>query len=218
MTALAAVSVCEAIRPLLPDGPRIKWPNDVLIGERKICGILVEQRDAAVMGIGVNVNISQAEFDEASLTGATSLAIVAGCAFETEYVAGRLIASLDEEYRRLLAGGEAELQKRWVSRMGLLGRRVSIELINGQRRSGRLAELTFSRIAWNEDAGPSGSAARNKSATYGAAIMRWPSLATPSAGLAAKNRTSANDENRPTVQRVNVPLSKPGNAISRRTK
>ena len=53
----AALAVCEGA--LLPHGldPRIKWPNDLLIGGRKVCGILIETTgDLAVVGVGLNVN------------------------------------------------------------------------------------------------------------------------------------------------------------------
>src|SRR5262245_26870605 len=58
LTAWAAVSVCETVRRLTGWQPRIKWPNDVLLHGKKVCGILIEQsqlagRLAAVVGIGL---------------------------------------------------------------------------------------------------------------------------------------------------------------------
>ena len=63
LTAWAAVSVCETI---LPGGTghqaTIKWPNDVLVAGRKVCGILIEQNRGTVAGIGLNVNQTQEMF------------------------------------------------------------------------------------------------------------------------------------------------------------
>src|ERR1019366_3193428 len=64
LTAWAAVSVCEAILKLADLDAQIKWPNDVLVQGKKVCGILIEQRTithadfplATVVGIGLNVS------------------------------------------------------------------------------------------------------------------------------------------------------------------
>ncbi len=61
VTTLAALAVCKAIEQMLPLQPAIKWPNDIYIGARKVCGLLAEtQRDShgsfLVLGVGLNVN------------------------------------------------------------------------------------------------------------------------------------------------------------------
>ncbi len=63
-TTLAALAVCHAIEATLPLQPRIKWPNDIYLGERKVAGLLAEtasgpQGAFLVLGIGVNVNASR---------------------------------------------------------------------------------------------------------------------------------------------------------------
>jgi BirA family biotin operon repressor/biotin-[acetyl-CoA-carboxylase] ligase len=69
------VAVCEAIESLADDQCRIKWPNDIWIGERKVAGVLIEARlpDWAVIGIGVNVAIAPEEFPEDLRWPATSI-------------------------------------------------------------------------------------------------------------------------------------------------
>src|SRR5438046_7649419 len=54
LTAWAAVSVCETVREAAGLQARIKWPNDVLVQGRKVCGILIEQGRGTVAGIGLN--------------------------------------------------------------------------------------------------------------------------------------------------------------------
>ena len=67
---VAGVAMCQALEPLVEPGMvQVKWPNDVYLVGRKVCGILVEKRDAGVphlcVGVGVNVNnsLEQAAFD-----------------------------------------------------------------------------------------------------------------------------------------------------------
>src|SRR5262249_46624313 len=75
LTAWAAVSVCETILGLANLQARIKWPNDVLVHGKKVCGILIEQRTnghpdfplATVVGIGLNVTQSADMFEQAGL-------------------------------------------------------------------------------------------------------------------------------------------------------
>lgn len=60
-TTLAALAVCDAIEAMLPLRPAIKWPNDIYLGQRKVCGLLAETGTGPhgmflVLGIGLNVN------------------------------------------------------------------------------------------------------------------------------------------------------------------
>ena len=59
-----AVAACEAIEALAPVSCAIKWPNDIWIAERKVGGILIEARppDWAVIGVGINLSITEGEF------------------------------------------------------------------------------------------------------------------------------------------------------------
>ena len=80
----------------------LRWPNDVLIGERKCAGILVETEDAAfIAGIGINVNHSEFPEDIAGL--ATSLRLATGRTHSREHLLDRLLESVDR-FTKLLAG------------------------------------------------------------------------------------------------------------------
>lgn len=64
LALVAAVAVHALVAPLLPDGARIKWPNDILVGQAKLAGILLERAgDAVVVGIGINVTGFPAKLD-----------------------------------------------------------------------------------------------------------------------------------------------------------
>lgn len=82
ITLLAGIAVCRAVRSLTGCEAKIKWPNDVVIGSRKVCGILTEMAaeidriEYMVLGIGINANI--AAFPESLAEKATSLQIEMG--------------------------------------------------------------------------------------------------------------------------------------------
>jgi BirA family biotin operon repressor/biotin-[acetyl-CoA-carboxylase] ligase len=146
LTAWAAVAVAETVREVTGLQARIKWPNDVLLQGRKVCGILIEQGRGTVVGVGLNVGQTAEEFAAAGLTEAGSLALFAPTAPDPEAVARRLIARLDEEYDALLRGEWATLEACWKWRIGLLGRRVAAECADGTTVHGRLRECAFAGL------------------------------------------------------------------------
>jgi BirA family biotin operon repressor/biotin-[acetyl-CoA-carboxylase] ligase len=145
LTAWAAVSVCETILRATGLQARIKWPNDVLIRGRKVCGILIEQARGTVVGIGLNVNQQADTFAAAELTEAGSLAVFAERTFDVREIARLLIRQLDEEYDLLHAGDFAGLEARWKRRLGLLGKQVTAECHDRVHR-GRLLDVAFEHV------------------------------------------------------------------------
>lgn len=142
----AALAVARTVEDVSEARPDIKWPNDVLIAGRKVCGILIETgsddqgRAFAVLGIGLNVNGTLAGDPE--LAGrATTLADVAGNALCREDVAATLLAHLDALYTRLSTGGEPalrEVRSVWRARLVTLGQHVRIA--QGERVQEGVAE------------------------------------------------------------------------------
>jgi len=145
LTAWAAVSVCETVRELTGLDATIKWPNDVFLIGRKTCGILIEQRQGVVIGIGLNVNQGADMFHAAGLPEAISLSAATGGAFDCRDVTRRLIGRLDADFRRLAEGDIEPLEASWRERLGLIGRPVTAECHDGNIR-GRLVELMFSGV------------------------------------------------------------------------
>jgi BirA family biotin operon repressor/biotin-[acetyl-CoA-carboxylase] ligase len=145
LTAWAAVSVCETILELTGLQARIKWPNDVLLQGRKVCGILVEQGRGTVAGIGLNVNQPAEAFAAAGLAEAASLAVLTGQRRDCHDVARRLLARLDEHYDALCMGDLTTLQACWTWRIGLLGKWVEAECRDGLHQ-GRLREMSWEAI------------------------------------------------------------------------
>ncbi len=145
LTAWAAVSVCETVRRVVGLQAKIKWPNDVLLKGRKVCGILIEQGRGTVVGIGLNVRQTADDFAAADLPHATSLGQHTSVALDTHSIARTLLGMLDEEYARLCDGDLATLEACWKWHLGLLGKDVRAECLDGERR-GRLLEVAFDGV------------------------------------------------------------------------
>ena len=108
----------------------IKWPNDVRVAGRKVCGILIEtSEDFAILGIGINVNGTLAG-DAELAAHATTLAEAAGRPIAREALLAALLRRLDALYAELQAGGEAareDVRERWRARLETLGHPVRIQ-------------------------------------------------------------------------------------------
>jgi BirA family biotin operon repressor/biotin-[acetyl-CoA-carboxylase] ligase len=105
LTSWAAETIDRTIREQLALRTTIKLPNDVYIKEGKVAGVLVEMRVikgggyVAILGIGVNVNQTAAEFSEEVRSGAISLAMAAGGQVDRHNFAVSLLRDLDRTYR-----------------------------------------------------------------------------------------------------------------------
>ncbi len=112
VTALAGVAVCRAVERICGIRPGLKWPNDPVLGNRKLCGILTElaleaetgRVQSLVLGIGVNVLQTQADFPPEVAEMATSLAMELGRPVSRPALAAALIEELDRLYAALEAG------------------------------------------------------------------------------------------------------------------
>jgi BirA family transcriptional regulator, biotin operon repressor / biotin---[acetyl-CoA-carboxylase] ligase len=114
MSLAAALAVRAGINQINPSIPiDLKWPNDVLIDGKKVCGILTEMNAEAtrvrylVVGMGVNVN--QANFPEELENDATSLRMETGSDWSRVELAAALLKSLDREYRQLTEQHDSRL-------------------------------------------------------------------------------------------------------------
>jgi BirA family biotin operon repressor/biotin-[acetyl-CoA-carboxylase] ligase len=139
LSLAVGLAVESAVREIAPAVvPDLKWPNDVLIGEKKFCGILTEMNAEAtrvrhiVVGIGINVN--QSTFPEELQDVATSLRLSTGKEWSRVELCVALLKSLEREYRQLLEHPEARdsILKRFEERSSwVCGRSVQIEQNGG---------------------------------------------------------------------------------------
>ncbi len=124
------VTVCEVLGNVSSAAVGLKWPNDIWLNDRKVCGILVEippvQRGRLVIGIGLNVNNSFAAAPPELQTIATSLRDEVGAEFDRANLLNDVVRQLDADLRRL-AENDSSLPSRWQSRCVLRERTVSLD-------------------------------------------------------------------------------------------
>jgi BirA family biotin operon repressor/biotin-[acetyl-CoA-carboxylase] ligase len=125
LSMAAPLAVCRGLEATTPLHPQIKWPNDVLIGGRKLSGILIESEFAgqapryALVGIGLNVNFRTADTEVAAI--ATSIAQELGSVVSREDVLAAVLNALGKLYE----GGE-DAYAGWRERLETLGREVTV--------------------------------------------------------------------------------------------
>ncbi|MFA5316796.1 MAG: biotin--[acetyl-CoA-carboxylase] ligase [Dehalococcoidales bacterium] len=128
LVMVAALAVASAIEKVTGLRPGIKWPNDVLINRRKVCGILIETKvgrgssNYAVVGIGINVNLRLADYPDIAPL-ATSLSDELGGAVSRLDLLCRLLEEFERLYLAASAGNSVFDQ--WRARLVTLGKRVT---------------------------------------------------------------------------------------------
>jgi len=130
---LAGLAVVSGVRRVAEVDAALKWPNDVLVGERKLAGILAERvDDAVVVGVGINVTTTRHELP---VPTATSLALAGAASTDREPLLKAVLRALAEDYTRWRkADGDPEswLRGTYVERCATLGRAVRVELAGGR--------------------------------------------------------------------------------------
>ena len=133
------LAVTKTLSSLIPDPrsliPSLKWPNDVLVGGKKIAGILCERKDDSVIG-GIGVNVGQTEFDKEIADRATSLALILPTSVSrlpSPVLALRdsILAELDNCYSRWRTDGFAAIYPEIAAVDFLMGREIAVRQTDG---------------------------------------------------------------------------------------
>jgi BirA family biotin operon repressor/biotin-[acetyl-CoA-carboxylase] ligase len=133
LTIMAGVALAEVLSRYCPGRVSLKWPNDVLIGMKKVCGILTEMsiKDGEVgfviIGIGVNVNMNREEFDEGLWDSATSLKEETSNSISRVEFAADLCRSFEKWYKILKTEGFDPVKYVWINFSGTVGRYVKVK-------------------------------------------------------------------------------------------
>jgi BirA family biotin operon repressor/biotin-[acetyl-CoA-carboxylase] ligase len=105
LTGVAARACAEAIAALTGLDPELKFPNDVLLGGRKVAGVLAEAREnRVVLGIGVNVNVAEAQLPQRVDRPATSLLVETGREIDRTVLLAELLERLERRYDDWVSG------------------------------------------------------------------------------------------------------------------
>lgn len=132
ITLLAGVAVAETIDTYCPGQVTLKWPNDVQIRGKKVCGILTEMRstisgiDCVIVGIGINVNMSLADISMDVRDTATSLKESAGTHFSRLDILAKLLTVFERWYGVFLKDGFAPVRAQWLKFFDMTGKRIRI--------------------------------------------------------------------------------------------
>ncbi len=157
-TLLAAVAVADTLTPLVPCAPRIKWPNDVLLGGRKVAGILSElvcepgRTSFVIVGIGINLNFPRNLMPPAIRERATSVMEETGKPVDRAAVARSLVRNLDNRYIEFEERGFAPIARSWNGYARMDGQWVRART-SEQERVGRVRELDgngFLVLEWGD--------------------------------------------------------------------
>lgn len=132
LTFLSVVALARTIERVAGLTSRIKWPNDLLIADRKIAGLLNElsaetdRVNFLILGIGVNLNMLPEQFPPDLRQPATSLAIECGKPVHRASFARALLEELDGLYGTYLAKGYEPIRAEWLRRSAMGGRTVTV--------------------------------------------------------------------------------------------
>lgn len=144
--AVIPVAAARALAELLPE-IAIKWPNDLLLHGRKICGILIDSEgqppDTHHIGVGINTN--RTSFPDELRERSTSIALATGREIERERVVLALARTVDEVVSLLEVGDVDTIAAEFRSRLGLLDRPVRVRTGN-QTIEGTLTDLDLDHL------------------------------------------------------------------------
>ena len=136
-----ALAVRDAVAGFIHREVTIKWPNDILIEERKICGILIQNTlsgtylQSTIIGIGLNVN--QRAFSP-ELSRAGSMALAADKTFDLEEITWALLQALEVRYLQLRQGMQKELRQAYLSHLFRFGTQHTYTDADGEAFSGKI--------------------------------------------------------------------------------
>lgn len=131
ISLLTALATANAIRRVTGLDARIKWPNDIVAGGRKVCGMLMEmdatpERVASVVA-GVGINVHQTQFPEEIAHSASSLDLLAGRRISRSVI----VRAFLQEYERVWALGDEAMMRAYRERSATIGQRVQVIGLNG---------------------------------------------------------------------------------------
>ncbi len=132
ITFLSSLAVSDTIEELTGMKATLKWPNDVLMHDRKISGTLLELSTEAdmvrfvIIGIGFNVNLEPGDMDQEIRAKATSLFMESKKIYERSRVCGILISNLERYYNLFRGDGERTIRDTWEERAQIRGKHLEI--------------------------------------------------------------------------------------------
>jgi BirA family biotin operon repressor/biotin-[acetyl-CoA-carboxylase] ligase len=131
ITLFVSLAVCKSLNALFKIKAGIKWPNDVYVNNRKICGVLTDVSTDqkrikwVVVGVGLNVNVDPS-LDPELRSLATSIKRETGKAQKRLPILKRILEEMDRLYKLFLSGETKQIRDEWLSYSIILGKKVNI--------------------------------------------------------------------------------------------
>ena len=140
--AMGTVAVCDAVRAKTQLRAEIMWPNDVVVNDRKICGVLAEASSCVLLGIGVNVNFTRSKLPAEIKKTATSLSAEMRKKVDRAGLMAKILQELDALYSTWSVGNTDLLEEEWRSLSATLGNQV-IVTENNLSYEGRAVDVSI---------------------------------------------------------------------------
>ncbi|MFN7140289.1 MAG: biotin--[acetyl-CoA-carboxylase] ligase [Limisphaerales bacterium] len=134
LTVASATALIRAIRQQTNVQAEIKWPNDILIRGKKVCGVLTELSAEldhvkyVILGIGVDVNLEASDFPPEVQHIATSLRAESKQVIDRAELAAAILRELDRDYARICAGRFEQVAEEWQQQCSTIGNNVAIHV------------------------------------------------------------------------------------------
>jgi BirA family biotin operon repressor/biotin-[acetyl-CoA-carboxylase] ligase len=132
ITLMAAVATADAIQKFSRLLPLIKWPNDILLRDRKVAGLLNEIHSEmdrihfVILGMGINLNVDEKMFSKEIASVATSLKIETGQTISRKAFLRSLLQELENWYTIFMKQGSTVILEAWKDRARIKGRRIKV--------------------------------------------------------------------------------------------
>jgi BirA family biotin operon repressor/biotin-[acetyl-CoA-carboxylase] ligase len=155
LTILSSVATVDAVEAVGGLRPQIKWPNDLLIGGRKLAGLLIETEHRAgrvgfaVIGIGLNVRHERADFSPEVRELATSLYLATGHLYRR----ADLLVALLKAFEQRLSRPFAETREAWTASSLTLGQQVTLTTARGRKHGQALGLDESGALLMRTDSG-----------------------------------------------------------------
>jgi BirA family biotin operon repressor/biotin-[acetyl-CoA-carboxylase] ligase len=145
LTLIGALSVQKAAENI-GINTDLKWPNDILFNNKKVCGILSQFRSSGneiervVVGIGINVN--QQEFPEDLKDTSTSLRIINGSKINRENLLTDILDHFAYYYKIYKSGNYNQIIDIWKTKMSMLNQNITLQTSTGQKIKGKVVDIS----------------------------------------------------------------------------
>jgi BirA family biotin operon repressor/biotin-[acetyl-CoA-carboxylase] ligase len=141
---MAGVAAAEVLSRYCPSHVALKWPNDVQIKGKKVCGILTEMKASegprvnfAIVGIGININMNIEDFDESFRELSTSLKEETGGVVSRSDVAVELYEHFEKWHRIWIRKGFTPIKEAWLSYSRMIGKQAQV-VFQGDVKTGEV--------------------------------------------------------------------------------